>query len=283
MINQPDQLVKMGQSLLQIGTYNLRVYILHLLPEELHPLMEWTEEKMNEMKLTKVIAKIPSSLCDYFLNNGYRIEATIPSYYSKNDAACFVAKYYFDLSRRVEKKPELVKKVLHVAQEKKLKKNPLKLDHAYEPSLMEPKDVDEMAKLYQSVFPSYPFPIYDPEYLLETMKDQVDYFGIRKNKKLVALSSIEKSIHSPTAEMTDFATSPELRGKGLAGFLLSWMEKYIQQHYQFNVIYTIARAYSHGINAIFAKGNYIYGGTLTNNTNIHGTIESMNIWYKLLS
>ena len=42
--------------------------------------------------------------------------------------------------------------------------------------------------------------------------------------------------------------------------------------------FTIARAYSAGMNITFAKHGYQFGGTLTSNTNISGKIESMNIW-----
>jgi hypothetical protein len=46
--------------------------------------------------------------------------------------------------------------------------------------------------------------------------------------------------------------------------------------------YTIARAYSPGMNITFARSGYIYSGTLTHNTQISGKLESMNVWYKAL-
>jgi hypothetical protein len=46
--------------------------------------------------------------------------------------------------------------------------------------------------------------------------------------------------------------------------------------------YTIARAESAGMNETFAKNGYKYCGTLVNNTNISGQIESMNVWVKKL-
>jgi hypothetical protein len=48
------------------------------------------------------------------------------------------------------------------------------------------------------------------------------------------------------------------------------------------LFYTIARSYSAGMNITFAKQDYKYTGTLINNTNIFGKIESMNVWYKLV-
>ena len=44
--------------------------------------------------------------------------------------------------------------------------------------------------------------------------------------------------------------------------------------------YTIARALSAGMNITFAKAGYRYAGTLVNNTDISGTIESMNVWWR---
>ena len=46
--------------------------------------------------------------------------------------------------------------------------------------------------------------------------------------------------------------------------------------------FSIARSLSAAMNITFAKNGYRYGGTLGNNTNIAGRIESMNIWYKHL-
>lgn len=47
--------------------------------------------------------------------------------------------------------------------------------------------------------------------------------------------------------------------------------------------YTIARATSFGMNIVLAKMHYAYGGTLYNNTQIGGQLESMNVWPKKLS
>jgi putative beta-lysine N-acetyltransferase len=81
--------------------------------------------------------------------------------------------------------------------------------------------------------------------------------------------------------MTDFATLPEARGKGLAGVLLSEMEKNMQRE-RIATAYTIARARSFGMNVVFARAGYTFAGTLVNNTNIAGGLESMNVWYKQL-
>ena len=128
---------------------------------------------------------------------------------------------------------------------------------------------------------SYPFPIDDPEYISETMEGDFDYFCIEKDNKIVALSSFELFKNSNSVEMTDFATLPAFRGNGYANMLLKTMEIQTRKK-KFKTAFTVARAVSPGMNITFAKNGYIYAGRLTNNTNISGNIESMNIWYKKL-
>ncbi|MCK5703257.1 MAG: hypothetical protein KAI29_18980, partial [Cyclobacteriaceae bacterium] len=126
-----------------------------------------------------------------------------------------------------------------------------------------------------------PFPIFNPDYLVSTMKEDVVYFGIFNGEDdLIAASSSEMDISSSNVEMTDFATLPTNRGTGLALILLNRMEEEMHQK-NIKTFYTIARAYSYGMNITFAKNGYTFSGTLSNNTNISGNIESMNVSYKL--
>ena len=83
------------------------------------------------------------------------------------------------------------------------------------------------------------------------------------------------------AEMTDFATLPDYRGNNLSLNLLREMEAEMRLR-KMKTLYTIARSHSAGMNITFSKLDYSYSGTLINNTDIAGKIESMNIWYKNL-
>jgi putative beta-lysine N-acetyltransferase len=142
-----------------------------------------------------------------------------------------------------------------------------------------PQDIHAMADLYKTVFPSYPFPIDDPNYLYKTMRDNIDYYCVRKHNEMVALASAEMSFRYKNVEMTDFATLPAECGQGYAGEILHQMEQDMQEK-EIYTFYTIARAISIGMNATFTKQNYLFGGRLPNNTDISGHIESMNVWYK---
>jgi putative beta-lysine N-acetyltransferase len=142
-----------------------------------------------------------------------------------------------------------------------------------------PEDTDDLAALYDRVFATYPFPIHRPEFLKETMNDGTVYFLIRRKNKIVAASSAETDRRAGSVEMTDFATDPSCRGIGLSSVLLATMENAIREA-GYRTAYTIARALEVPVNRLFAGAGYRYGGTLLNNTNIGGSFESMNVWYK---
>ncbi|MGI9535612.1 MAG: GNAT family N-acetyltransferase, partial [Desulfocapsaceae bacterium] len=137
----------------------------------------------------------------------------------------------------------------------------------------------ELSLLYRQVFPSYPFPISDPSYLSRMMTENVTYYGIRAEDSIIAAAAIETDHHAQSAEMTDFATLPEWRGKGIAESLLRHMGT-ITESSHIKTAYTIARASSYGMNAVFWKCGYIYSGLLINNTQISGSIQSMSVWYR---
>ncbi len=105
--------------------------------------------------------------------------------------------------------------------------------------------------------------------------------GVYLGNKLISASSAEMDVSAKNAEMTDFATDPDYAGNNLSLHLLREMEAEMRKR-KMKTLYTIARSFSAAMNITFAKLDYKYTGTLVNNTNIFGKIESMNIWYKSL-
>jgi len=142
-------------------------------------------------------------------------------------------------------------------------------------------DADEIATLLRSVFPTYPFPIGDPEYIRETMQGSIRYFVMKKSHLLAAVASCEIDAENQNAEVTDFATGPLFRERGFASLLLHAMETELKKE-GIRLAYTICRAGFGPINTVFAGAGYEFGGMLPNNTNICGSVESMNVWYKKL-
>jgi putative beta-lysine N-acetyltransferase len=275
-----DRIEKFGSSLIQHGPDNDRVYLMKLDPRDLPAIVEKLERFAREAGYGKVFAKVPAGAAEAFHQGGYRTEATIPRFYRGAEDAVFLGRY-LKAERGEEKKPELVREVLAAAQAKAgtHDRAPLPENMVCRPATA--ADAEEMAGVYKEVFASYPFPIHDPAYLRQTMEENVAYFGVWEDGGLIALSSAEMDREGQNAEMTDFATLPQCRGRGLAHYLLHIMEREMPG-YGIKTLYTIARAYSHGMNITFAKCGYTFSGTLTHNTQIFGDLESMNIWYKNL-
>ena len=120
-----------------------------------------------------------------------------------------------------------------------------------------------MADVYRKVFATYPFPVLDPAYLLQTMSEGFLYFCIRVRGRIVAMSSCETDMENRTVEMTDFATLPGQEGDGfsLLTFWVKWKQEMRRRNV--NVAYTIARASSYGMNMVFSRDcSYLTPGPL---------------------
>ena len=274
-----DRVDTINNTLIQHGKENDRIYIMKIndTKENAKKLIADIDSLAKTNKYTKIFAKVPEYLKDIFEKNGYLIEAKIPKFFNGKDNCFFMAKY-LNRDRSKNKAEKLTKEVLETSLNKTNSKS-LSLDKRYCIKKCSEENIEDICKLYGEVFETYPFPIFDPNYIKNTMKDNVIYFGAFVKDKLVAISSIELYREDETAEMTDFSTHPDYRGENLSLHLLNEMEKELKT-LEIPTAYTIARSVSFGMNSTFSKLNYSYAGTLINNTNIGGQIESMNVWFK---
>lgn len=277
-----DTCETIGKSLVQHGPFSNRIYLMKLDPDDLPDIVETLDKMAADQGYTKIFAKVSAELADDFSANGYHAEASIPGFYEGAKDAVFLGKF-FDSSREEAVDAGLLEEVLTLAKSKASADGlDYQLPQGMELISCNPDHTEEMSRLYREVFPSYPFPIQNPTYLRETMESHVEYFGIVKDGNLIALSSSEMDVSGGNVEMTDFATLPAFRGYSLARCLLRAMERAMTQR-ELLIAYTIARAASPGMNITFSKQGYRFGGRLINNTQISGSIESMNVWYKRLS
>ena len=270
-------------ALIQHGTFNNRIYLMKIKDANPNDLAPALLEKARENRYTKILVKIPHETSQPFLNLGYVQEAEIPNLYSGKQSAIILA-YYSSKNRKLENNRTENEKVYRLSIEKQVPPESIQkiqLENNFSLHNLTQDDVPEIAALYNTIFSSYPFPINESSFLVETMESHVDYFGIKTDGELIALSSLEKDTENLNAEMTDFATLTKWQGFSLAKYLLVHMEKEARLN-GLKTAYTIARAESPGINIVFTKNAYQYGGRLINNTHISGHIESMNIWYKAL-
>ncbi len=231
---------------------------------------------------TKVFAKVPKYHEGHFLREGFNREGEIRGFFDGTDAS--VVAYFDDSSRQLtppdtaREEDEILKKV---RSQKPRQGGPRKLKEGYNLVIAEsPRHFEDLAHLYTQVFKTYPFPIFDPEYLEKTARSHILYGIVYDDKgNAVAAASAEMDREHRNAEMTDFATLPSQRGNGLAGILLDRLEDKARQE-GISYFYTIARSRSFGMNRVFRLAGYQFTGKLKNNCSICGQLENMSIWCK---
>lgn len=272
---QPDAIVSLGKSVVQHGPANDRVYLMKLDQADLPGIAMDIYELGRQHGYSKLFAKVPADASHHFSALGFVDEARVPFMHKGECAGYFMSKY-LDQSRAIPANHDRISSVLEEADRKAGNGGGEDLSGVVR---LRTGNADELAELYGSVFETYPFPLHDPAFIRQSMLADTAYFGILSDDRLVAAASIEMDTCWQCAEMTDFATLPEYRGRGAAGRLLAGMEKSLGE-IGIRTAYTIARAESFGMNIVFSRAGYAFGGTLHNNTQIGGKLESMNVWHK---
>ena len=95
----------------------------------------------------------------------------------------------------------------------------------------------------------------------------------------MSAASAELNVQDFNAEITDCATDPAYRGKGLLRLLLMELEEELFRR-QVYCLYSLARSLSFGMNAVLHQLGYLYSGRLTRNCKIGGDFEDMSLWVK---
>ncbi len=273
-----DRIESIGNgSIIQHGKLNDRIYLIKLGREDCPGILTSLRDLAEENSYTKLFCKIPEWAAPHFFADGFITEAIIPGFYHGREAAFFLAKY-LNSDRLMNLENENLA-VLSGLLKGTQKRESLNENGIFKVRPLDGTDVDQITEIYRNVFRSYPFPIHNPKYILRTMMENVRYYGVKKNDRLIAVASAEIDFEGYNAEMTDFATEPGFRGLKLGQRILSEMEKEMKVS-EIKTLYTIARLQSIPMNKVFLKHKYQYAGTLIRNTNISGSIESMNVFYK---
>lgn len=225
----------------------------------------------------KIICK-----CDYisfetFIEAGFILEGKIKGYFKGEDG--FYMSYFISSDRKIcssfSQKELLVKECLEVKDTFIYtgSRSIYAIRDAVE------NDIQEMIRLFSTVFSTYPSPVYDEEYLRKTMQEKVLYKIAIHDGKIVGVASADMDKENLNAEITDCATYPDYRGRGILSDIFYALELELKNR-GFITLYSLSRAINPGINIVLSKHNYEFTGRLINNCNICGTFEDMNIWVK---
>lgn len=208
----------------------------------------------------------------------YSYEGRIGGFFDGADAHVY-ALFLYD-KRNERSATEKEKRVLHTAFLHATKEEG-EAEQGYRIRQARKADRFGMAELYREVFASYPTPMDDPNFILEMMESGVyAMVGEYKGKIVSACGGDWMPLYN-ACELTDCATLPEHRGKGL---LVSQARRILEacRERRVRTIFSYSRSLSTGMNIINAKLGFRYGGRMVKNSNIAGSLENMNIWYRNL-
>jgi len=231
----------------------------------------------SRLHLGKVICNCDIESFETFINSGFTQEGKIDGYFKGNDAFCMSC--FINSDRKIcsnfTQKNLLVKQCLNVQNTYVYNK----INPVYQIRTATENDISEMVKIFSTVFLTYPTPIYNEEYLRQTMNDKVLYKVAVFDGKIVSVASAEMDKENLNAEITDCATLPAYSGNGILASIIYSLECNLKNK-GFLTLYSLCRSINPSINFILSKQNYNFTGRMVNNCNICGTFEDMNIWVK---
>ncbi|MDM8540600.1 putative beta-lysine N-acetyltransferase [Desulfococcaceae bacterium HSG9] len=281
-----DKIEKLKRSTIQHGPHNSRIYLMKLHSSDLPDIIPALDDLAAGRNYGKILSKVPEDFASFFLDAGYIQEAIIPEFFNNGQGALFLSKF---IAPERFKEQNALRDADQMHRIEALISQPLTkigvsdnrpiLSHQVQKCV--PHDAVEMSRLFRQVFKTYPFPIFEPSYLIHSMDVHSLYFCIRHEDRIVAIAAAETDPDNHSVEMTDFAVLPAWRGHSCGLALLIKMEETMRQLHK-RIAFTIARTHSLGINKMFKKQGYTYAGLLRNNTNISGGIESMTVWFRKL-
>ncbi|QGH32620.1 putative beta-lysine N-acetyltransferase [Gracilibacillus salitolerans] len=198
-----------------------------------------------------------------------------------NGETALIYAIFLNSDRKQSEDSEAEKQVMQNIKERMKEGLTFDLSEGYSMRWAEKKDASQMALLYKTVFKSYPTPMNDPEFIKEIMQNQVYFSIIEKEGSVVSACSADVLPEYQSAELSDCATYPNHRGKQLLSYQVSRLIPRVKQM-GINVLFSYSRSVSVGMNLVNVKHGFQYGGKMIRNSNIAGSMENMNIWYKIL-
>ncbi|MGD6815883.1 putative beta-lysine N-acetyltransferase [Metabacillus sp. 84] len=239
------------------------------------------EELVKDERLTcaeKLIWKVKSADCQAAFSKGMVPEGMAGVFF-RGEPCWFFAKYFTEPRKHSEgwlKEDRLLEGVYL-----KNKGNPRLLA---ETGLRRAgsQDAEKLARFYKEVFPIYPVPIDEPDYIKKSIEGSTVFMMIELDGIIASAASAEIDEQHKNAEITDCATLAPFRKQGHLLALIHALENLLAARGIFSA-YSLARARSFGMNQSLYQCGYRYGGRLINNCYISEDLENMNLWWKDLS
>jgi putative beta-lysine N-acetyltransferase len=241
--------------------------------------LEKLKDYAADLNLGKVLCNCLKRDQKTFLACGFKEEGRIDGFFEGEDAYCmsFFTLREREISKDQQKKDEIINSCL-----KSHQKLNFEIDKSMTIRKAQKGDIPQIKSLLENIFKTYPSPIFDECYLENIMDETTMFMVVERKGEIISVASAQMDFKNKNAEITDCATNPEFRGKGLLTQLISQLEATLIEN-NFKTLYSLSRAIEPGINKALRKMHYVYRGRLINNCNISGGFEDMNIWVKKIN
>lgn len=267
------------EALVFLDQCNQRIRVLDYRAAALEPMILQLRAIAEANGFDKIIVMASANDWLAFLRHGYVLEAVIRYFHQGADA--YVVSKFRSQARLASS--SLMSEILLIEE---IMASPPKSDAGVLPKdcslrLARRDDIPRLLELYRGIFVSYPSPLVHEAYLRAIFASESLFAICVRGSDLVAAASAEFHPRARAAELTDCATIPEFRGRGIMSALVRFLENELVRR-EYLSAYTMARARSVGMNRVFYSLGYEFMGRLVNNCDIQGAFEDMNIWVRSL-
>lgn len=235
-------------------------------------------ETAADRDLGRLVVMAPARLADGLEAAGLAAEATIPGFY-RGEEDCVVAGYWLDPRRATSPAADDVASVLELVAarqgEAPRPRPPVETTRA---TL---DDAPEIAALIGQTFADYPTPSDDPAYVAGCIEQGTPFRIVREAGQVVACASADPVADARAAELTDCATDPRQRGRGLMQAILGDLMDDLRVM-DYPTAFTLARARIPGVNLAFQRLGFALRGTMVQSCRIGRGLEDMNVWSRAL-
>ncbi|WP_280771153.1 putative beta-lysine N-acetyltransferase [Salipaludibacillus daqingensis] len=266
--------------LLEPTSKRLKVYKLPA-SEQMEPFIRSLKQLGKQHQCDKLIFYVKLSEQPMIHPYSTRYEGMIESFFDGEDAHIYAI--FLDPQRGQTHLSEQEKNVFRLVHRKRGEgpTHRFQLPAGFHMRWGNKRDAQQMATLYKTVFKSYPTPMNDPEFIKQMMDDDVYFLIVQHNRDIVSACSAELLKKFRAAELSDCATYREHRSKQLLSYQVAHLFPKLKK-VGVRTLFSYSRSKSAGMNLVNAKHGFHFGGRMIKNSNISGSIENMNIWYKTL-
>lgn len=228
----------------------------------------------------RVVALAPARLRRGLQDAGLVIEAVMPGYY-RGTEACVVAGEALDPGRCAAEDAAAVAAVDALIGDRASSPTPRADRPAVPTERAAPSDAPAIAALITASFDHYPTPSGVPDFVAGEIASGVPFRVVRDEGAVVACASADLQRVALTAELTDCATRPDQRGRGLMQALLGDLMGDLRAM-GYPTAYTLARAVEPGMNLAFQRLGFVLRGRMGSSCRIGTGFEDMNVWSRYL-